>query len=540
MKKWSGCLVFALLTVLFFWQIAFRPLANPDEGRYAEIAREMLVSGDWITPRLNGILYFEKPPFVYWCTAMGQRIFGENLWGVRFFNALLTLLTCLSVYRFCAHFFNRKVGTIAAGLLGTSALMFGMSQVLTLDGTLGFFVTATLLSFAWGFLETDNRSAQRHFWLAYIFMALAILTKGLIGIVFPAFIGIPWLIYTGYWRKMRQAHIAWGLLLVLLINFPWHYAIATKHAIFCKFYFWHEHFERYFLPTHNRMKPFYFLLVSFLVGLIPWTFFLPRALILSFKSVKEKTRRNILVFGCLWSVSLITFFSRSQSQLIPYVLPAIPGIIFPLAYAFSTPHFLQQCRIEYFVWATAFLITSYFLPSIVAKRALEPLPQFALVSIELVLIAGSLGALACLKKSPKLSFSFLTTTMCGIYFMLPLFFPYFQRLNASWVSQVILQSSEKPSIIYCAYEYFQDLPFYLKQVVGIVDHVPGEQLLGYQLEGCDRYISQEQLVHLWTSEKTIYAVVRRRNKEDFEKKITHMPFYILTQDLHFILYSNHL
>ena len=168
-------IVFSLLCLLFFLHIGLRPLANPDEGRYAGMGLEMVRSGDWIVPHLNGLIYFEKPPLGYWFVALGEKIFGATLFGARFFNALFSLLTCGVLYRFCKRFLSQKVGLWAAFIYGTCGLTFGMSQMLTLDNALTFFLTTTLLLFVSGFLEKDAGKSRRYFLWAYVFMAWTVL-----------------------------------------------------------------------------------------------------------------------------------------------------------------------------------------------------------------------------------------------------------------------------------------------------------------------------------------------------------------------------
>lgn len=538
MRK-STCAVFSLLVFLFFGQIAFRPLANPDEGRYAEIAREILQSGDWLTPRLNGLLYFEKPPFVYWCTALGERLFGTNVFGARFFNALFALLTCFCVYRFCTHFFNRTFGNIAAGILGTSLLWCEMSQLITLDVTLSFFITASILSFAWGFLTPHAGDARKHFFLAYIFVAFAVLTKGFIGLIAPALVGLPWLILTGHWRKLGQSYLIRGCLLIVLINFPWHYLMAVKYPEFCHFYFWHEHFERYLLPDHNRMKPFYFLPLSFLFGMFPWVLFFPRALCASAESWHSKWVREIVLLGTFWSLGLVGFFSFSHSQLIPYILPAIPGGVLILACAFTKPGFIQKCRLECALWASILLLLACSIPYISAKRALIPIPVGFLVELMVVMILITVVALLFLiKRYVARAFVLLLTLTCLLYSAFPCFFSYFQRDQSGQMSRFILKQGDDDAQVYCAYYYFQDLPFYLHRYVGTINHVPDEQTLGYRSEPCDRYIVSDTLRYRWTLSKRIFVLVRRQQRQVFEGQMSELPLYNLTNDAYFALYSN--
>ena len=528
-------LIFLLLCVLFFLHIGIRPLANPDEGRYAGMGLEMIRSGDWIVPHLNGLIYFEKPPLGYWCIALGEKIFGVTLFGARFFNALFSLLTCFVLYRFCKRFLSQKIGLWAAFIYGTCGLPFGMSQILTLDNALTFFLTTTLLLFSGGFLEENTKHARKYFLWAYVFMAFTVLTKGLIGIVLPGLIGLPWLIFTGHIKKLPKAHLLKGLLLFFVIATPWHFLAQQRYDCFFHFYFWHEHFERYLTTVHNRAKPFYFLLNAFLLGILPWLFFLPRALRTAFKNMKMQQSKHIVWFVVLWSSLIVLFFIKSSSQLIPYILPAIPGVAILLAYGISQVD-LSQVRIECLLWAIAYIISALALPYVLAKKA--PVPTVLVALAVCTVLLGSLMALLQVKKHTQRSFRLLVLTTLLIYLLLPIYLPYCQRHCGYETCTYLQKRGNGPFKIFCVYNYFDDLPFYLNQTVGVVDFIPEEHTLGLRTEPCDRYISMNKLREHWTQNEPCYAVVARDNESRFEQQMQGENVRRLHQDASFTLYGN--
>lgn len=526
-----------ILGFLFFAHIGSRPLANPDEGRYASMGSYIVQSGDWIVPHLNGLVYFEKPPLGYWMIALGEKLLGTTLVGARCFNALCSLLTCCVLYCFCKRFLSAKIGLWAALIYGTAGLAFGMSQMLTLDNLLTFCLTTTLILFASGFLEPDDKWSHRYFIGAYVFMGLSIMTKGLIGIVFPALIGLPWLICTGSIKQWSKMHWLQGIGIVLLITAPWHILVQIKHDGFAHFYFWHEHFERYTTSVHARTKPWYFLPNSFILGLMPWALFLPRALIQGFKSARSHPfAKPILVFSLLWSSLILGFFSCSHSQLIPYILPAIAGIIPCIAYGFANTDW-KQIRLECGIWGLSFLTASCILPHIVAKRAFIPVPAPLRYTLQALLILGTCGSLVFLKRHPKASFNSLLITTIGLYSVFPAIMPYFQRLNGYAVSQYLKQCPSKDAV-FCAYNYFNDLPFYLQHTIGTINCIPEEHQFGYNLDKNERYTTIEQFKTLWGSKRPYYAVVKRNEEERFEADMQGHAIYILTKDPFFTLYSN--
>ncbi len=530
-------IVWVLLMVLFFLNIGTRPLANPDEGRYADIGLEILQTGDWIVPHLNGLIYFEKPPLAYWTIALGEYIFGTNCFGARFFNALFSLLTCLSLYFFCKRFLSVRIGIFAAFIYGTSALPFGMSQMLTLDNTLTFFLTAMLLLFVSGFLEEEAKISRKFFLLAYIFMGLTVLTKGLIGIVLPCLIGFPWLIFTGYIKKLPQAHLIKGIVIVLLITAPWHLLVQQRYSCFFNFYFWHEHFERYLTSVHNRSKPFYFLINSFLLGLIPWLFFLPRSIYSAFRNTKCKRERHIILFSLMWSGLVVAFFATSHSQLIPYILPAISGIVIVLALGMSKAN-LKEVRWECFLWAILFFVAACFIPFALVKKALVPVPNALVLFAQGLLMLGSGLALSCLRKYTEKSFYILLTTTLVLYFVLPIYLPYCQRLRGDGVGYYLKNKSTSPENVFCAFGYFNDLPFYLKHYVGTIDCIPEEHTLGYKTEPCDYYKTMEAFKNVWKQDRVCYAIVKKGQENAFKSKMSAMVLFQVYQDAFFSLYSN--
>ena len=529
--------VFLGLGILFFTHIGNRPLANPDEGRYASMGLEMIQTNDWIVPRLNSLIYFEKPPLAYWSIALGQKLFGETLLGSRFFNALFSLLTCLSLYLFCNKFLSKKVALWAAFIYGSSALPFGMSQMLTLDNALTFFLTATLLLFASGFLTEDLKQSKHLFLWAYAFMPFTVLTKGLIGIVFPGLIGGIWLCYTGHIRKLPKAHLVKGLLLFFLIAAPWHLLVQQRHNCFFNFYFWHEHFERYLTSVHNRTKPLYFLPLSFLIGLIPWLFFLPRTLHISLKQTKTTLEKHVISFSLIWAVCILGFFTYSKSQLIPYILPAISGITILIAFGISKLD-LKKTKVESILWGISFIVAACVLSKVLAKKALVPVPSYLILLAQTIIISGSLIALCHIKNKPLRSFYSLLGTTLLIYILLPIYLPYCQRLCGQNICEYIRKQSSEKVDVFCAYNYFNDLPFYLKKTVGTIDCVPEEHELGYKEQHPKAYMSSHDFRKRLQASERCYAVVKRGQEAYFESVMSNYPIYKLTQDPYFSLYSN--
>src|SRR5450759_4910080 len=202
-----------LICLLFTFMLGNRPLSVPDESRYVEISREMAVSGNYLTPRLNSVKYFEKPVFFYWLEAFSIKLFGLNEFTLRLLPALLALFGCLAVAVSGAHLFGRLSGLLAAAVLGTSILYYSLSRAILLDMPVSVLLTLAFLSFLIGTHEALGLKRRLYLWGFYALAALAVLTKGLIGILIPGMVIGAWLLLLGEWRMLKTLYIPSGLAL---------------------------------------------------------------------------------------------------------------------------------------------------------------------------------------------------------------------------------------------------------------------------------------------------------------------------------------
>ncbi|EKD75655.1 MAG: Dolichyl-phosphate-mannose-protein mannosyltransferase family protein [uncultured bacterium] len=308
----------SLLLGGIFFVLLGKPLFVPDEGRYAEIAREMLVSKDYLIPHLNGVVYFEKPPLFYWLTAFSFKTLGVHISAARLVNACLGLIGCLLTYLASAALYNRKIGLIAACILGTNLLYFTMSHMVSLDLPVTIFIAASLYLFLLGFYTPVSKERRLYFYAATSSAALAVLTKGLIGILFPLLIISVWLTVTQQWRQIKYCYLPTCIVLFLALAMPWHLLVEAQYPDFFSFYFLKQHLLRY---THHNIghdEPPWFFIPYFFIGFLPWILFFPR---LFYLTLHPKT-----LFFIIWVVCILLFFSFSHSKLIPYILPLFPAL----------------------------------------------------------------------------------------------------------------------------------------------------------------------------------------------------------------------
>ena len=322
-----GVLLLALaLALAWFGTLEQRRLINPDEGRYAEIPREMVASGDWVTPRLNGIKYFEKPALQYWATAAAYSAFGEHHWTARLWPALTGFLGILATGFAASRLFGARAGLVAAAVLAGSVLWNVIGHVNTLDMGVSFFLAAAV--FALCLSERDGVAAREGGrWRdgAWVLLALAVLSKGLIGLVLPAATVVAYALWQRDWGLLGRIRPWRGLAILIAVTAPWFIAVSLANPEFARFFFIHEHFERFLTKSHGRyQEPWYFVPIL-LVGILPWVAALPGSIAAGFRAqpgLRFQPQRFLLV----WSIVVFGFFSASSSKLASYILPIFPAL----------------------------------------------------------------------------------------------------------------------------------------------------------------------------------------------------------------------
>jgi 4-amino-4-deoxy-L-arabinose transferase-like glycosyltransferase len=313
----------AAIVLLWFVNLDARRLAHPDEGRYAEIAREMVVTGDWVTPRLNDLKYFEKPPFQYWMTAAAFRVGGINEAMARLWPALAGLLAVAAIGYAGFALGGPALGAFAGLALAGTLWHAGIAQIVTLDSGLAFFLTLALAALLVAQRDETPPPARRAWmWVVYAAMAGATLSKGLIGIVLPGGALVAYSLVTRDFALWRRLHLVSGLALCLALSAPWFVAVARVNPEFLRFFFIHEHFERYLTTGHRRTGALWYFVPILVVGVLPWLAVLATG---TRRAWREGTA-NALGFSwprfCLvYAAVIFLFFSASSSKLPAYILP---------------------------------------------------------------------------------------------------------------------------------------------------------------------------------------------------------------------------
>ncbi|HEY3401294.1 MAG TPA: glycosyltransferase family 39 protein [Geothrix sp.] len=338
----------SLLVLWFFLgllPLLVRPLWEPDEGRYAEIPREMLAAGDWLTPRLNGVLYFEKPPLQYWLSAISMKLFGVNGAAARLPLALASGLMIWAAWRLAKRLGARDP-LWAPFMAATGLLAFLVGQLLTLDALFSAFLVAALAAFVEAVAQRkEGRNGLGWTLTAFVFLAGAMLTKGLAQVILMGGILVFSLPFT--WRDpalrravLRTAFDPLGWLLYLVLVVPWFWAVNRANPGHAQFFFIHEHFTRFLTHEHARqgsdnwlLDKLYFLGIL-AVGLLPWLSAVAVGLKRTWTFLKGRGPQGADHLG-RWTVGVtavaflwpLAFFSLSGSKLPPYILPVLVPLL---------------------------------------------------------------------------------------------------------------------------------------------------------------------------------------------------------------------
>ncbi len=332
-----GLLAWIALALVWFATAEVRPLLDPDEGRYAEIPREMAASGDWITPRLDNLKYFEKPPLQYWATAEIYRAFGISEWTSRLWSLGLAFACLPLVFAWTRRLYGEAAGRAALLALAVSPYFAVVGHINLLDSGFTFWVTAAVFAFSLAQCSTPRSMTERRWMVAaWIGGALAILSKG---IVVGVLAGVSLLAYSLLERDARpwkRLHVTLGVPVFLCVAAPWFVIVSMRNRDFAQFFFVHEHLARYLTTIHQRYQPWWYFIPIILSGIFPWL----QSLVRTGRSAWEKHDPAVpfkpLKFLLIFAAVTFVFFSLSGSKLAAYVLPVIPVLAVVLGVQCST------------------------------------------------------------------------------------------------------------------------------------------------------------------------------------------------------------
>ncbi|OMS75190.1 4-amino-4-deoxy-L-arabinose transferase [Burkholderia pseudomallei] len=313
--------------MIWFAPLGLRHLIPSDEGRYAEMAREMFVTGDWITPRYNGYKYFEKPPLQTWLNALTFAWFGIGEWQARLYTALASFAGVLFAGYAGARVFNPRAGFFAALVLASSPYWNLMGHFNALDMGLSLWMTVTLCALLLAQRPGIGKRAERGWmWLCWASMALAVLSKGLIGLILPGAVLVLYTLASRDWALWKRLHLVSGLVIFFAIATPWFVLVQSRNPEFFNFFFIVQQFRRYLTPEQNRPGAFYYFAPVLAVGFLPWLSVSVQSVRHALRIPRQPNGFAPMLMLATWSVFIFLFFSASHSKLISYVLPVAPAL----------------------------------------------------------------------------------------------------------------------------------------------------------------------------------------------------------------------
>ena len=317
-----------LAGAMFLFHLGSPALTSPNEGLYAEVAREMNETGQFVIPRANGVVYLEKPPLLYWLTAVSMRLSGENAFAARLPSALAAIVTVVIVVAAGRRLFGSRAGMLSGVVLATSLGFALVARQVLFDSLLTLWTTVALLGFWFGTETADETRLSPKRWLlaGYAALGLAVLTKGLVGLTIPTLIVLAYALFARDGERLRRAISAPGLLLLLAVAAPWHVIAGLRQKQFFWFYFVNEHWLRFLgkrEPADFHADPIFAPAAALFLLPLPWSAFLPAA-VRSDLWGPRRSRESVFLIS--WILAPVVFFTLSQTRTYYYLLPAVPPI----------------------------------------------------------------------------------------------------------------------------------------------------------------------------------------------------------------------
>ena len=485
---WS---VLILFLMVWFTMLGVRTLVPTDEGRYAEMAREMVATGDWITLRLNGIKYFEKPPLQNWMNALTFALFGLGDWQARLWTGLCGLIGLGAASYTALKIYGRRVAISTALILGSSFYWAGMGHVNTLDMGLSAMMTLALCGVLLAQRDGASDKEQRNgMLLCWAGMALATLSKGLMGFVLPGAVLVIYTLWTrdvGLWLRL---HMGKGLLLFFAITAPWFILVWQANPEHPHFFFIHEHFQRFTSTVHKRGGAWYYFFPLLIIGIVPWLGLLVQSVLAGVK--KEQSQFQAKKMLMIWTVFIFFFFSVSGSKLPSYILPIFPALAILIACALENISTLSL-RINATLLALIGAVSLALTPRIahLAKSAYETpfyeaMIPWAFAAAAIAVIGGMIGLIYAQRNK---DIAVLVVALGGYLGGQVVFIGHdaWGKYNAGVYHvpaiQAELQSTNhgKEVPIFAVGRYEQSLPFYLRRTTILVEH-PDEMQFGVGIQ----------------------------------------------------------
>ncbi|MGB8923131.1 MAG: lipid IV(A) 4-amino-4-deoxy-L-arabinosyltransferase [Pseudomonas sp.] len=382
-KRWALPLLVGLCLLAYLLPLGTHGLWIPDETRYAQISQSMLLSGDWVSPHFMGLRYFEKPIAGYWMIAIGQELFGQNLFGVRFASALSTGLSVLLGYLIARRLWNDPRKSFVCALLYMSfTIVAGQAGYANLDPQFTFWVNLSLVAL---WFALDSRTGGQRFagWAVLgLACGMGFMTKGFLAWALPVLIALPWMLWQKRWREL----LVFGpvaIVVAIAVSLPWALAVHSHEPDYWRFFFWHEHIRRFAGDDAQHDSPWWFYLPLLVAFSLPWVGLLPTSL----KQAWQTRAQPAIAFLLLWLLMPLLFFSLSNGKLPTYILPCLLPMALLLGNALADRLRLEQGRALSINGLLNLLLGIVLLIALVYLQLKKPVYDHELHSLVLVFIA---------------------------------------------------------------------------------------------------------------------------------------------------------
>ncbi|MGF6113483.1 lipid IV(A) 4-amino-4-deoxy-L-arabinosyltransferase [Pseudomonas frederiksbergensis] len=382
-KRWALPVLLAIMLLAYLLPLGTHGLWIPDETRYAQISQDMLLDGNWVVPHFMGVRYFEKPVAGYWMIALGQALFGQNLFGVRFASALSTGLSVLLCFLIARRLWNDPRKSFACALLYMSfTIVAGQAGYANLDPQFTFWVNLSLVAL-WFALGSTSRGQRLLSWAVLgLACGMGFMTKGFLAWLLPVLIAVPWMLWQKRWRELL-IYGPLAIIIAIAVSLPWALAVHAQEPDYWRFFFWHEHIRRFAGDDAQHDAPWWFYLPLLLAFSLPWAVLLPPAL----KQAWQTRGQAHIGFLLLWLVMPLVFFSLSNGKLPTYILPCLLPLALLLGHALADRLRLEQGRVLGLNGLLNLLLGLAVLLALVYLQLKKPLYELELHNLVLVFIA---------------------------------------------------------------------------------------------------------------------------------------------------------
>jgi 4-amino-4-deoxy-L-arabinose transferase-like glycosyltransferase len=555
---WVDIIFITILSAIYF--IIFlgsRNLSIPDEGRYPEIAREMLDSGNWITPTINGVPFLDKPIMYYWLEAISLKIFGVNAWGARMPMAVFGFIGVILTYLFGRKLYSRRVGVIAAAIVASSPVYFLSAHYANLDLEVATFLWISALLMLVGLQQPfPSKARMYYFYGAYAVGGLAFLTKGLMGFVFPAMaIGI-WVILLNNWRVLKEIYLPTGIVIFLVISVPWCVLAQMQNPDFLYYFFYYQQFARFVgddFHTSKIMGPWFYFLIM-IVGMLPWSIYFTCRLKKGADLFwKDRHKDSKSLFLLIWAVAIFIFFSIPHTKLVGYILPIFVPLALLMAKTSNTmiesDHITKGFKVSHAIGSIVLVIVGLGLLIFPAVQHKIPAGSMYPVFIPtaLIMIIGAIISHSFVRKNQLIKSIFISTITIALFNLgVVLSAPVFDTKGSEPLTNKVKPLLQKDSIVMSYENYKEDIPFLLQRKVYIVsdwhdpdilksDNWKREFYFGItQYEQSHNgkwpqwYIDKQEFLKMWKNNASVFVFTSNGFYSMLQKELDPKPYLVAT------------